>query len=48
MKYEKPEVVLSAAAQSTIQGGEKNDQFLNDGQPFVPHIGTPPAYEADE
>jgi hypothetical protein len=48
MRYEKPEVVSSAAAQSAIQGGSKNDQLLNDNQGYVPHIGTPPAYEADE
>jgi len=48
MRYERPEIVSSAAAQSKIQGGIKNDLFLNDNQGYVPPIGTPPAYEADE
>jgi hypothetical protein len=49
MRYAKPNVVLIGSAISTVQScvGAKNGN-LAEGPPCNTHIGTHPAYEADE
>lgn len=46
MKYEKPEITLSAEASEAIQGSKVGGP-ADSGQPMNP-IHTPAAYESDE
>jgi hypothetical protein len=46
MKYEKPEIITSSYALSTVHGAK--DSPMNDGQGHEPPVATAAAYQADE